>query len=79
MNELWQSGPRILTFCHYSAILQLAAGGPKEAFTNAKIFTQRLEEGRRLLDMQPRKEAHSGQNKQCEGGQGVRMLGTIVP
>lgn len=36
-----------------------------------KIFTQSLEEGRWLLDMQTWKEAHSGQNKQCEGREGV--------
>lgn len=71
MNKLLWSGPHILAFCHHTAILQLATKRLKEAFMKVKIFTQSLEEGRWLLDMQTWKEAHSGQNKQCEGREGV--------
>lgn len=65
-------------FLRLPAILQLAAGGPKDAPTKAKVSTQSLEEGRQLLDTQTWKEAHSGQNKQCAEGQESRTPETIV-
>ena len=79
MNELWRAvwshNPYFLPL---PAILQLAAGGPKDASTRAKIFTQSLEAGRQLLGMQTWKEVRSGQNKQCEEGQESSMFETIV-
>lgn len=47
--------------------------GPKEAFMKVKIFTQSLEEGTWLLDMQTWKEAHSSKVNSVKAGSLARL------
>lgn len=44
-----------------------------QAFREAGMFTQSLEEGEWHLDLQTQKEAHSWPSKQCEVKQGGRL------